>query len=99
MMTKAAAKVETLRQVTRERDAAVALAGHQLRRIRALEKDLARLRKELVRVGADEVEDVVKCSTCPIFESSMDGSEPSTWHCGLSVEKRSGLVMRLGSTA
>ena len=55
-MTAKAAKVETLRAVMRERDAAVELAGHQLRKIHQLELVVARLRRHLEAAGkaADE---------------------------------------------
>ena len=46
-----AAKVETLRQVMRERDAAVKLAGAQAEKIHRLERELERLRKKLREVA------------------------------------------------
>ena len=46
-----AAKVETLRAVTRQRDAAVELAAHQLRKIHQLELVVARLRRQLEAAG------------------------------------------------
>lgn len=47
--TAKAAKAETLRQVERQRDAAVDLAGRQLRKIEELRRRIAQLEAQLRR--------------------------------------------------